>query len=378
VHGPISRRQFARLLAGVPCIAVGCARKAAPRALSSDNVERVERILRRLVAARALPGVSYSIGDAGATLCEGAFGLRTVDPQLPMAADTRCPLASVSQQVASAAAYLLQQLGELSVTAPVSKYLPEYVNGDKMKVFDVLTMRSGISADDNACEQPIEGRIYDSTLIANLNGKKLDFTPGRSFAYSNCGFDVVGAVVARVSGMPYTAFIDQHFFRPLGMTNSYALGSRVADPNFAAGYARARRDWKAAGPTPADAAFASSNLVSTADDMQHWNRSLLNATVLSRDSLRQMFMVPAAPGSVDGHYASGWFVEPSGVIWHRGALAGYGTVNMLIPKTGYAITVLGNTAPNARWKPEEIAREIYNAAALGPALPRLSQFRHAT
>jgi CubicO group peptidase (beta-lactamase class C family) len=105
--------------------------------------------------------------------------------------------------------------------------------------------------------------------------------------------------------------------------------------------------------------------------MQLWNRSLLNATLLSRETLQKMFTVPTAAGPAHTHYASGWFVEPSSVIWHAGTLLGYGTNNMLVPTTGYAITLLSNTPQNDNWKPADVALEMYNAASLGPKLPPL-------
>jgi hypothetical protein len=123
--------------------------------------------------------------------------------------------------------------------------------------------------------------------------------------------------------------------------------------------------------TPADEAFASGNLVSTPGDMQLWNRSLLNATLLSRETLQKMFAVLTVAGPAHTHYASGWFVEPSGVSWHAGTLIGYGTNNMLVPPTGYSLTLLSNTLQNDHWKPADVALEMYNAASLGPKQPPL-------
>jgi CubicO group peptidase (beta-lactamase class C family) len=120
---------------------------------------------------------------------------------------------------------------------------------------------------------------------------------------------------------------------------------------------------KPAPPTLADRTFASGNLVSTASDMQRWNRALLNAELLSTETSKDMYRIPDS----QMHYASGSFVEPAGPIWHGGALDGYGTVNLLVPTTGHAIVILGNSQPG-RWKPEEIARQIYNEASLGPPL----------
>src|SRR5438445_313483 len=82
---------------------------------------------------------------------------------------------------------------------------------------------------------------------------KLDFPPGRHFAYSNCAYNLAGLVLARVSKMSYIRFIDVSFFQPLGMTSSYALGSRE-DANFAEGYSREADGWKSQPATPADKA----------------------------------------------------------------------------------------------------------------------------
>jgi CubicO group peptidase (beta-lactamase class C family) len=369
----ISRRRFVGMLAGVPFLRLTPATLSATDERSSfsrKQVEAIEAILQRLVGTGAVPGISYSIGNKKETLAEGAFGLRVVDPRAPMETTTHCPLASVSKQFVSAGAYLLQQKGMLSLDEPLSKYLPDYVHAHQMTLSQVLTMRSGIPADDDKCEAPVDGKIDEGSLLANLNKQKLDLERGRYFAYSNCAYNLAGVVLARVSKTSYDRFIDESFFQPLGMMSSYALGSRE-ETNFAQGYARETKDWKAEPATPADKIFASGNLVSTPGDMQLWNRALLNATVLARETLQKMFTVPTAGGPAHTHYASGWFVEPSGVIWHAGTLAGYGTNNMLVPATGYAITLLSSTPQNDHWKPADVAIELYNAASLGPKLPPL-------
>ena len=365
----MSRGQFATLIVGAPLMSAAGLCGAAAHSLSARGRQAAEGILRGLVDKGSVPGVSYSIGNTHETLAAAAFGLRSLKPRLPMQADTRCALASVSKQFAAAAIYLLQERGMVSLHAPVATYVPEYRYGRQMTLALLLTMRAGVTADDEACEKPIDGKLNDSTLIANLNRHPLDFPPGRYFAYTNCGYDLLGVIVERVSHMSYARFIETNFFKPLGMTSSYALGER-SDDNFAQGYAPEENRWKKEPATAADAAFASGNLVSTPGDMQRWDRSLLNATVLSRESLRRMFTVPTSAGTAHTHYASGWFVEPSGVIWHGGTLAGYATANMLIPRTGHAITILGNAAPS-KWKPEQTARTVYNATGLGPAIPPL-------
>ena len=82
-----------------------------------------------------------------------------------------------------------------------------------------------------------------------------------------------------------------------------------------------------------------------------------------------MFTVPTLTSGAKPIYTSGWFVEPNGATWRGEALESYGNAKVLVPGTGHAIVLLGNTAPKERWKPGEVAGEIDNAARLKPALP---------
>jgi len=124
-----------------------------------------------------------------------------------------------------------------------------------------------------------------------------EFPPGAHFTYSNRAYDLAGAVVAKVSGMAFQHFVEERIFKPLGMSSSYQLGTRT-DRDFAQGYAPDGKGWKPAPLAEADKTFASGNLASNPSDMQRWDRALLNATLLPRKSLEEMFTVPrltAAP-----------------------------------------------------------------------------------
>jgi D-alanyl-D-alanine carboxypeptidase len=226
------------LLGGISLLpAMARAASTAAGALRPSQIAAVEDILRGQVESGIVPGVSYSIGNARETLAEGAFGLRRIAPvAAPMHSATRCALASVSKQFVAVGAYILRVRGLLSLDAPLSKYLPDYAHAREMTLHQVLTMRSGIPADDEVCEAPIDGRVDETTLIENLNHRSLSFKPGQHFAYSNCAYDVAGAVIARVAEMPYSRFVEQVLFEPLGMDSSYVLGSRNED-DFAEGNA---------------------------------------------------------------------------------------------------------------------------------------------
>jgi CubicO group peptidase (beta-lactamase class C family) len=72
---------------------------------------------------------------------------------------------------------------------------------------------------------------YRSLLIGSASVEPLDqllkeslpqriFPPGEVPAYSNYGATLAGYIVQRVSGEPFTDYIERHIFRPLGMTHA--------------------------------------------------------------------------------------------------------------------------------------------------------------
>jgi D-alanyl-D-alanine carboxypeptidase len=336
--------------------------------LSAAQASSVDRLLADQIELGNVPGLSCAIGTASRIIYAAGFGQRSISPDAPMTALTHCALGSVSKQFVSACCYLLQQDGKLSVDAPLADVLPDYVLASKMTLHQVLTMRGGIPIDNEAGERSIDGRMDEQTLVENLNRASLDFTPGEHYAYSNCGYDVAGAVISRVAGVPYAQFLTDRILRPLGMNATSVLNANP-EGDFAQGYERRGNDWTFAPPTAADRIFASGNLVSTLADMQLWNEALLHGSLLSETSLTAILSVPPLTSGAQSNYASGWFVEPNGVFWHGGTLAGYGTTNVVVPATGHSIVIFGNTGTSERWAPTELARQIYNAAELGPALP---------
>jgi len=65
------------------------------------------------------------------------------------------------------------------------------------------------------------------------------FEPGSRWVYSNSGYGVLGLVVAKISGQPFSEFLRQRIFIPLGMINTVAyVCGRNEVPNRAFGHTK--------------------------------------------------------------------------------------------------------------------------------------------
>ncbi|HEX7528708.1 MAG TPA: exo-beta-N-acetylmuramidase NamZ domain-containing protein, partial [Thermoanaerobaculia bacterium] len=107
--------------------------------------------------------------------------------------------------------------GKVRLQDRVAKHLPEFVSGggarDQVTIEELLTHRAGLAADDPMAlyvgtPQEIFERKYRQPLVA---------APGSRFLYSDAGFEVLGELVRKVSGVPLDEYAEKHVFEPLGM-----------------------------------------------------------------------------------------------------------------------------------------------------------------
>jgi serine-type D-Ala-D-Ala carboxypeptidase/endopeptidase len=116
--------------------------------------------------------------------------------------------------------------GEVSVTDPISKYLPASVKvperkGRKITLQDLATQSSGLppmaSNEDSA--NPYAGYTTEQ-LYAFLSTYQLTRDIGSQFEYSNLGVSLLGHVLSLRAGMNYEAMVKSRILRPLGMNDT--------------------------------------------------------------------------------------------------------------------------------------------------------------
>src|ERR1700693_738773 len=109
---------------------VGSAESQPPSAasFSQEKLERVGDYIRNEIATGKIPGAILLIQQHDHPVYFESFGLRDVESQHPMTADTIFRLYSMSKPVTSVAAMMLVDDGKLSLGDPVSKYIPAFAD----------------------------------------------------------------------------------------------------------------------------------------------------------------------------------------------------------------------------------------------------------
>ncbi|GII93546.1 serine hydrolase domain-containing protein [Sinosporangium siamense] len=216
---------------------------------SARGLRRVREVLTRHVESGKIPGLVALIGRGGQTHVE-AIGTMRHDGGAPMRRDTIFRMASTSKPVSIAAAMVLLDECRLRLDDPVEPWLPELADRRVLKrvdgplddteparrpiiVRDLLTSKFGLGMDMTALGTPIMNAVFEQGLTPNLpepmpepdewmrrlGTLPLMHHPGEHWQY-HISSDLLGVLVARVTGQSFEAFLRERIFDPLGMKDT--------------------------------------------------------------------------------------------------------------------------------------------------------------
>ena len=173
----------------------------------------------RLELAFGVPSVSVAIVKDGATVYAKAFGESDLAKQKPAGVDTRYAVGSISKQFTAAALLLEQEKGKLSLDDKVSKYFPALTRANEVTIRQLLSHTSGY--EDYAPQDYLIASWTRPTtpdaILDNWAKKPLNFDPGTQWQYSNTNYVLAGKILEKVAGEELLPYLQEHFFRPLGM-----------------------------------------------------------------------------------------------------------------------------------------------------------------
>ena len=301
-------------------------------------------------------------------------GLRLREPRVAGTehAGLEVRLGSITKQFTAASILLLEERRKIRLTDPVKVYLPDAPAAwDHITIYNLLTHTSGIP-DFTSFPDYIPTQREPTTpaqLVARFRNKPLDFPPGTSWMYSNSGYEVLGYLIEKISGMRYKDFVKQNLLRPQGMNESGYDTADAVIPHRASGYTPDSDGPVNAAYLDMSIPYAAGGLYSTTHDLWRWERALFGGRVLSASSLKAM----TTPFKND--YALGLAVhtvDGQTVIEHGGGINGFNTVLAYYPADTWTVVVLANLNGSA---PDEIARDLAKVAIARPSCSRGSARR---
>jgi len=296
------------------------------------------------------PGFAVLVSREGNVLFNKAYGLADVKGKKVNTPNTTFRIGSVSKQFTAAAILKLQERGELSVEDSLSKYYPEWPNGENITLHHLLTHTSGMYSytSNPFFALQVSKPANLATLIPAIQKAKVNFAPGEKWEYCNSGYLLLGLIVEKVSGQGFDEFLRKEFFEPLRMTRTGIHVAGAEPEGESLGYAKGLIGFQLSNNWDMTWAGGAGALYSTTGDLHRWNEGIFDGKVLKKESLSAAFTpVKLADGSTK-NYGYGWGIsEKRGVriISHGGGLQGFQCSLGRARDQDVTIVVLTNAGP---------------------------------
>jgi methyl acetate hydrolase len=208
---------------------------------------QIDQALRQKSEAKEIPGVVAIAATGGEVIYEGAFGKRDLSKDDPMTSNSVFWIASMTKAITSAAAMQLVEQGKLSLDEPIGKLLPDLAAPQVLEGFDAngepnlrpakkpITLRHLMTHTAGFCYHLWNGdmaKYLEKAGLPTITTCKNDALktplasdPGTRWEYG-INIDFVGKAVEAASGKRLDAYLRDHMFAPLDMTDT---GFRIGE-----------------------------------------------------------------------------------------------------------------------------------------------------
>ncbi|HSQ77044.1 MAG TPA: serine hydrolase, partial [Bacteroidota bacterium] len=319
-------------------------------------------LLRALDSVRLVQGVrgvSASILIPGQGAWLGVSGVSSTNPLVNVDPAMLFGIGSNTKAFISTTILKLAEAGLLSLDDPLSRFLPSYpyITGS-VTIRQLLNMTSGLYDylnDSNAQGDSVEAnplRLWaPEELITTFVGPP-HAPPGGAYAYCNTNYVLLGMVINRVTGQSVSSQIREHILTPLALDHTYLeVEEKYTDP--------VAHPWDSGvdfAAIPVTAHFSTlwtaGGIMSTAENMARWSKSLYEGALITEASRAQMLTVvsmssTAAPGFVWNGYGLGvrqGTYYGKKILGHGGMVMGYVSIVAYLPGTGCGFAVLFNAS----------------------------------
>jgi CubicO group peptidase (beta-lactamase class C family) len=326
-----------------------------PRLTESEAIAAVKALVEKNAAADRFAG-TVLLAKNGEVLFSGAYGLADREKKITNTLDTRFRIGSMNKMFTAVSVLQLVEAGRINLTDPLGKYVTDYPNQDiatKVTIHQLLTHTGGtgdiFGPEFNAHRREL--RTLNDYVA--LYGKRApQFEPGSRWRYSNYGMVLLGVVIERVTGQSYYDYVQNHVYKPAGMTLSGSLSEDEVVPGRSIGYMRSRgnSEWAPNTDTLPYRGTSAGGGYSTVGDLLRFAYALLSHKLLNVAST-ELLITGKVEGGGGGRYAYGFEddrdKDGNGWVGHSGGAPGMNGDLRIYHKSGYVVAVLANLDPPA-------------------------------
>ena len=319
--------------------------------LAQSKAEKIDQLISKYNEYRYFNG-SALVADNFDVVLKKGYGFANMEWNIQNAADTKHRLGSITKQFTSMLIMQLAEKGKIKLDGKLTEYLPYYRKdtGDNITIEMLLTHTSGIPSYTSEADfiKNVSRKFYkpDDFVKEHCSGD-LEFEPGKQYAYNNSGYFILGAIIEKITGKTYEAFLKENIFDPLEMKNSgYDLAESILLKR-ASGYEKSLEGYRNAPFLDMSLPYAAGSLYSTVEDLLVWDKALQTEKLLPKKFMDEIFKPRV--DAFGAKYGFGWRIAKTkindvefDVITHGGGINGFNTINYFIPKKGQVVILFSN------------------------------------
>lgn len=317
---------------------------AAPAAMAAY----ADKLLDEQKLNRDGPGVTVLVARGDQLLYKGARGMASIELGVPMQPDQLMRIGSVTKQFA--AATLLKQIdeGKARLDDPLSRFLPDYPDGGRITLRQLLNHTSGIKSYTGIpgyMLNPVRRDLSTAELIKEFKGQPVDFQPGEKWAYNNSGYVLVGAVVEAISGKSWHQQLDDALLKPAQITSVHYQAGDKLFKGMAQGYTlNSQREVAPAGIVSMTQPHAAGALIANTEGLWRWNQALHGGKLISKASYDGM-ITPVSPAKAHryGFGIGTGTLRGQPLLTHGGGIHGFVSTLNYLPQTQTTVVILRNS-----------------------------------
>jgi CubicO group peptidase (beta-lactamase class C family) len=342
--GHIMTGKFSRIatILIVACALLFSCLASGQKVTDSRGARQLETYLKPFVETGNFTGAVLVVRK-GKVLFRHAYGMANYELRVPNSPATRFHIASVSKPFTAMAVLQLEEQGRLSVGDSVARFVPDFPNGDRIKLEHLLTHTSGIPNVNDLPDYDTFARSPHTIeqLVSKFSSLPLDFQPGSNYRYSNSNYNLLALILEKVSGESYGDYVRKHILDPAGMQNTGHDGEALRlIPLVASGYEPAGiNSYEKAQYLDWSNKTGNGSLYSTVDDLYRFERAL-NTDTLLKAATRQKYFVEGRGNRY------GWFNRKRGarrVMSSNGRSPGFTAQLDRFPDDDVTVIVLSNS-----------------------------------
>jgi len=294
-------------------------------------------------------------GEKGRLVFKKAYGYDDFKLKKKLTTNSPFQLASVSKMFTAMAIMILEEEGMLDYDDSVRKYIPE-LPYPGVTIRQLLNHRSGMPDymhfSDNFWDQEKPMTNEDMIRVMAISQPPKYFSPDGGFDYCNSNYALLASVVERITGKPFSKFMQENIFDPVGMEHSfiYQLDPGQEIPRFVPVGVKGHRSGRSLPREEQNhyqnGVVGDKGIYASVEDLFKWDQALYNGLLVTEETMKEAY-TPGSPkiSRWKDNYGFGWRLraDRNSTVYHYGWWKGFRTYFIRDLYQEKTIIVLTNT-----------------------------------